>query len=133
MEFFELEATASTPVVDFKPTTGEMLIKGRAIPENSEEFWSPILTWFYAYATQPAQHTRFVFNMEYFNITSSKQILFILHKLQEMKDKGLSVSAEWHYQEGDLDMKEVGNDYSTVVNIPFKIIPATDERLAYAV
>ena len=36
MEDLSLEGTAKTPTVDFK-SAGELLIKGRSIPENSIE------------------------------------------------------------------------------------------------
>ena len=37
MEDLILEGTAKTPTIDFK-SSGELLIKGRSIPENSIEF-----------------------------------------------------------------------------------------------
>ena len=38
MEDLNLEGTAKTPTIDFK-SNGELLIKGRSIPENSIEFY----------------------------------------------------------------------------------------------
>ena len=129
MENFTLAGTSKTPFLNFNPISGVMEIKGRAIPQNAEEFWSPVLKWFYAYATKPSASTHFVFHFDFFNITSSKRVLFILHKMNEMFENGHNVSVEWRYTEGDNDMKEVGEDYSTMVNIPFKIVGLKDELL----
>ncbi|MBW7867907.1 MAG: DUF1987 domain-containing protein [Brumimicrobium sp.] len=119
MEILEKIATPNTPYVNFNPNIGRMLIKGRAIPENIEEFWSPIVKWFYAYSCAPVRKTRIIFHMEYFNNASSKQILFLLHKMNEMVENGYDVSIEWRYAEDDDEMKEAGFDFSCVVNVPF--------------
>tara|TARA_B100000508_G_C11465884_1_gene282574 strand:+ start:59484 stop:59882 length:399 start_codon:yes stop_codon:yes gene_type:complete len=132
MENLELKSTPRTPEILFNATTGEMIIRGRAIPLESEEFWAPVLKWFYAYATDPQQKTRFVFDMEYFNISSSKKILFLLHKLNDLLEVGFDVDIEWRYPKGDIEMKEAGSDFSCMVNIPIRFVE-TEESLATAV
>lgn len=132
MENLDLKATAKTPAVSFNAETGEMLIKGRAIPMESETFWAPVLKWFYAYATDPKPHTHFVFDMEYFNISSSKQILFLLHKLNDLVEVGFDVDIDWRFQKGDIEMKEAGSDFSCVVDVPIRLVE-TEPTLAEAV
>ncbi len=132
MENLELKATAKTPQVLFNAQTGVMIIKGRAIPLESEDFWGPVLKWFYAYATDPLKKTKFVFDMEYFNISSSKQILFLLHKLNDMMEVGFDLDIDWKYPKGDVEMREAGNDFSCMVNIPFNFIE-NEEYMAEAV
>ena len=122
MEQLEIKATAETPQINFDPQSGEMMIKGRAIPQDAEAFWAPVLKWFYAYAAAPQKHTSFVLDMEYFNISTSKQLLFFLHKLNELKEDGYNVSVIWKYTEGDIEMRESGNDYSCMVDIPFQFV-----------
>lgn len=122
MDNFSLRATAKTPEIILNSITGEMRICGRSIPENSDEFWNPILQWFYAYASKPRPVTRLVINLEYFNITSSKRVLFLLYKMNEMSDSGHTVSVDWIYNEEDEDMLEAGKDFSSLVNIPFNLV-----------
>lgn len=120
MEKLELQATAKTPYVLLNNETGEMIIQGRSIPDNADEFWQPILQWFYAYSTQPKDLTVFIFDMEYFNISSSKPILFLLHKMNDLMEQDEDVKIQWRYPKGDEDMLETGNDYSCMVKIPFE-------------
>lgn len=122
MDNFSLNATAKTPEIMLNSHTGEMRISGRSIPENADEFWSPILQWFYAYAAQPNSTTHLVINLEYFNITSSKKILYLLHKMSEMYKNGHTVLVDWIYPDDDEDMFEAGKDFSSLVNIPFNIL-----------
>lgn len=120
MEKLELKATAKTPYILLDNDTGRMIIQGRSIPDNAEEFWQPILQWFYAYSSDPKDSTLFIFDMEYFNISSSKPILFLLHKMNDMMEEGNKVQIEWRYPKDDDEMLETGNDYSCMVKIPFE-------------
>lgn len=122
MEQLVVSPSVKTPLIDFNAQTGIMLIQGRSIPEDSEIFWEPVLKWFYAYAVRPAAQTSFIFDLEYFNISSSKRILFLLYKMAEMNEYNHDISVEWRCQDNDKDMREIGNDYACMVNIPFKIV-----------
>jgi len=129
MEKLVVTATVKTPLIDFDAQTGIMLIQGRSIPQDSETFWEPILKWFYAYAVQPAAETNFIFDLEYFNISSSKRILYLLYKMAEMHDAHFHISVEWRCQDSDIDMREVGNDYACMVNVPFAIVDTQPQQL----
>jgi hypothetical protein len=60
--------------------------------------------------------------MTYFNTASSKIILDILMKLEELHEDGNEVLIEWHYEEDDEDMQEAGEEYSEIVEVPFTFI-----------
>lgn len=119
MEVLERLATPNTPYVNFDAVHGQMIISGRTIPNPADEFWAPLLKWFYAYSTAPKRITKFIFDMEYFNNASSKKILFLLHKMNDLLENGFDISVEWRYSEDDPEMKEAGHDFSCVVNVPF--------------
>lgn len=119
MKSLIVNSTPDTPFIDFDAGKGRMLIQGRAIPQDAEEFWAPVLKWFYAYSATPNKKTNVVFNMEYYNISTSKQLLFILHQLNEIQEVGSAVEVEWKYAKEDLEMKEAGVDFSCMVDVPF--------------
>ena len=100
MEDLSLEGTAKTPTVDFK-SAGELLIKGRSIPENSIEFYKPIIEWISNYSENPKENTLVNIQLEYFNTSSSKCILDVFKKLESISDS--SVSVKWYYEEDDED------------------------------
>lgn len=126
------EETAQTPYISFDTLTGIMEIRGRSIPDNSDDFWVPILSWFESYLLDPCDHTTFKINLEYFNITSSKRILFLLYKLNELSEAGNSVNVEWLYRDTDEDMYEVGQDYAYMVKVPFSFEAYHEFDLAIA-
>lgn len=129
MELYNIEATAKTPYVNLNPKTGEMVLQGRSIPGDVDQFWSPILSWFYAYSYAPAKHTQVTVHLEYFNITTSKRLMYLLNKMHEMHQAGHSIKIDWLYYKNDEDMKEVGMDYSSLTKIPFNLVPVEEEMV----
>jgi hypothetical protein len=114
-----LESTTHTPFIHFDDVSGVMEIKGRSIPDQPDDFWLPVLSWFESYLLDPQPKTLVRIDLEYFNISSSKRILFLLYKLNELVENGKEASVEWCYRKADEDMFEVGQDYAYMVKVPF--------------
>lgn len=129
MEQLLIEATPQTPYVSFNSQTGVMEISGRSIPENADDFWMPILNWFESYAMHPSENTVFRINLEYFNISSSKRILFLLYKLNGLSEYNCKAIVKWFYREDDEDMYEVGNDYAYMIKVPFEFIQIEEHEV----
>ena len=117
-----IEATTKTPEVNFDPEEQVFEIKGKSIPENAEEFYHPVLEWFDTYMNHPVKETILKIDLEYFNISSSKRLLFLLYKLNELHLNNHNVKIQWFYNEEDEDMFEVGQDYAFMVKVPFDFI-----------
>ena len=119
MEDLNLEGTAKTPTIDFK-SNGELLIKGRSIPENSIEFYKPIIDWISDYGNSPQSETAVNIQLEYFNTSSSKCILDVFKKLESLSDTAVKI--KWYYEEDDEDMLEAGEDYEAIIDLPFEMV-----------
>ena len=122
--------TDKTPSVTFDADSGVFEIKGRSIPKDAEEFYASTLDWLESYKLKPNEETVVSFNLEFFNISSSKRILFILYKLNEIVEAGHKVNVRWTTLENDDDMFEVGQDYAFMVNIPFEFIQTAKKEKA---
>ena len=119
MDDLKLEGSAKTPVVEFT-SNGELLLKGRSIPENSIEFYKPLIEWIDNYGQQVKDTTVLSVQLEYFNTSSSKCILDVFKKLETLS--GSEVSVKWYYEEDDEDMLEAGEDYEAIIDLPFEMI-----------
>ncbi|MBS3769493.1 MAG: DUF1987 domain-containing protein [Bacteroidales bacterium] len=126
MESLSIEGTNKTPSVKLDPVSGVIEIKGRSIPENSIEFYRPIVEWLDEYAKNPNKKTTVNVQLEYFNTSSSKCILDIFKKLESLKKSRNEVIINWYYEEDDEDMLESGEDYESIIRIPFKMIEIVD-------
>lgn len=119
MEDIRIQGTPKTPTVNFISSEGLLEIKGRSIPENSIEFYKPLIDWIESYAQQPNDSSNVNIQLEYFNTSSSKCILDLFKKLEAINK---SITINWYYEEDDEDMLEAGEDYEAIINIPFKMI-----------
>lgn len=126
MESISIEGTPKTPTVNFDASTGVIEIKGRSIPENSIEFYRPIVEWLEDYSKEPQSITTVNIQLEYFNTSSSKCILDVFKKLETIKKARNEVVINWYYEEDDEDMLEAGEDYESIIRIPFKMIEVVD-------
>jgi hypothetical protein len=133
LDTLKIEATSQTPEISFCIETGLMEIAGRSIPEEPDAFWIPVLNWFESYLLKPIESTVFRINLEYFNISSSKRILFLLYKLNELVKMGHEVRVEWLYKIDDEDMYEVGQDYAYMVKVPFIFKSYSDNEFSVAI
>ena len=122
MNVFQCKPTEISPLVYLNPENGELTIEGNAIPDDAEEFFTPILNWLDDYVKNTTVKTTLNLKLHYFNVSSSKRILFIFYKLNELVKKNRSVIVNWHYVEGEDEMFEVGQDFAFMVNIPFHFI-----------
>jgi len=126
MESISIEGTPKTPTVNFDAGTGLIEIKGRSIPENSIEFYRPLVEWLEEYSKEPQKLTTVNIQLEYFNTSSSKCILDVFKKLETIKKARNEVVINWYYEEDDEDMLEAGEDYESIIRIPFKMIEVVD-------
>lgn len=122
MEALKLEATEDTPRVILDKAKNTFTFEGRSLPEDVNSFFQPILDWFEDYRNTPNNDTIVNFKMDYFNTASSKKILDLLMKLEEINENGNEVKIKWYYQEDDEDMEEAGEEFGEMVDIPIELI-----------
>lgn len=116
-----IKSTSVTPAVLFKEKESVLMMKGRSSPSGALEFYEPIITKIKSF-TSPQKRIRAVFKMEYFNTSSSKCLFNLLRELSRKASTGNKVSIEWHHDEYDEDMREVGEDFSDALGLQFKYV-----------
>lgn len=116
MDALKIKGTDDTPEVLLDKSKGVFQISGRSLPEDSVEFFDPVLNWIESYKKDPNPTTAFVFKMEYANTASSKLIQTIISELESIK----GIKIEWYFREDDEDMKDAGYELSELVKIPFE-------------
>jgi hypothetical protein len=120
MQILSIEKSEDTPKIMLNKEKGIFEISGRSIPEDATAFYKPILEWIEEYKKSPNATTNFTFKFEYLNTSSSKLIQEILSAIEG--EEGVTVI--WYYKTGDDDMKEVGEDFSSLASgVPFEFKP----------
>lgn len=118
MEIISLEGSEDTPRVILDSKNGIYEISGRSLPEDTAEFYQPVLDWLTEYSENANASTEFIFKLEYFNTASSKLILDILSALEDIEGTKIL----WYFHEDDEDMEEAGEEFSELVDVPFEFL-----------
>jgi hypothetical protein len=121
METLAIKPTADTPRVLFE-RTGILQMQGRSLPENPNIFYRPLLEWA---ANCDIETVEFNFQLEYFNTASSK-LVFELLKAFKQNTTIKNLLVKWHYEEGDDDSLETGQQYNNLLKIPFEFIEVAE-------
>ena len=122
MEPIIVSATEDTPGIRLDAANDIFEISGRSLPEDVVKFYKPILDWLDEYAQSPNEKTVFYFKLSYFNTASSKIILDILMKLEGIHDNGKDITVKWHFSTDDEDMKDAGDEYAEIVDVPIDLV-----------
>jgi len=117
-----IEGTEDTPIINLDPESKVFEISGRSLPENVVAFYQPVLDWLDELESNPIGDMDFAFKLEYFNTASSKLILDILLKLDDIYNEGNPIKIKWYFLELDSDLEEAGEEYSELVDVPFELI-----------
>jgi len=125
MNNIDIKGTLETPTISLDVSNGNLLIEGRSIIEDPNPFYEPLINELTKLNKAPLSKFEIDFKLEYFNTSSSKSILHVLKLLQSTNSTNKEIIINWHYDEGDDDILEIGEDFSHIINFPFnlKVIP----------
>lgn len=92
------------------------------MPANIFEFYHPLIDWIKDYCKNPNKETHLELKFDYLNSSSTKMILNLISSLEIITRNGGKVTVIWHYDSGDIEMKEMGEEFAANCNLSFSII-----------
>ena len=132
MKGLNIPAKEKSPKVTFDPEQKIFEMEGNSRPENVRDFYYPIIDTLRKYfeniidkseyETFNENHFKFNFKLDYFNSASAKFISDILVIIKDFREQKLEIKVNWYFEDGDDDMKEVGEDFSDMISMPFNFI-----------
>jgi hypothetical protein len=115
MNALSLKETQYTPKVVLNKADGIFMIGGRSLPEDADEFYAPLVTWFNEYFKNPNPDTVLSLQFQYFNSATAKIVYSLMHTMQSIA----GASIEWCYHEDDEDILEAGQEFESELSVPF--------------
>jgi len=106
-----IQKTSSTPIVRFIEENKILEIIGDSYPENSFEFYKPVIEWIKEY-TMGDNGLTLIVNLVYFNSSTSKVLYDLFDLFNDLKSDNKNVSIEWHYHEDNELSLEAGEEYA---------------------
>ena len=114
-----ISGTDQTPTVDLHKQNNIFSLEGRSLTDDADTFYRPVIEWMNLYLANPNPATCFTFKFDYINTPSSKMVFDILTLLGQIK----GASAIWYFREGEEGIREIGEEFSELVQFPFKERP----------
>ena len=111
MENLSIATTQYTPEISLNAENGVISMVGKSYPENTFEFYKPVMDWLENYFDGNAKD-KTVVNMEiiYFNSSSSK-LFFDFFDLLEENHEGNTLEINWIYDPENESAQEAGEDF----------------------
>ncbi len=110
MNMLQKEATRYTPSILMDESQGLIEIRGKSYPENSFEFYQPVMEWLENYLKSPQPKTTMNMEIIYFNSSSSKLFFDLFDLLEESKDH-TDITINWIYDAENESALEAGEEF----------------------
>ena len=125
-----IEETPKSPFVFINSESGKILFKGYGIPENSNEFFKPIFNFIesnFKNTKDIEGHFIFLYN----NSSFDKELVFLYLRLNNLFKNGVNVECFWYYEKDDEDMLEAGEDWISILRMPFNLVEVEDLKVFF--
>ena len=109
MENLNIEETKYTPKIELD-TMGTISLVGKSYPENTFEFYAPMMRWVEDYFKEATGKTTVNIEITYFNSSRSK-LFFDFFDLLEDNNAAHKIEINWIYDEENESAEEAGEDF----------------------
>jgi len=119
---FYIAATEDQPEITLDMEGNIFEIRGRSLPENVIDLFSPVFGWLKEYFNNPLQETVFSIKLEYYNSATEKKLADLLKFFETQTAKGSKLKVLWYYEKNDFTMQAKGKDLLSIFDIQYEII-----------
>lgn len=121
MKRLEIAASNNTPHIILDEDANTFLIEGKSFPEDSKEFYRPVLEWMDEFkAANSTKAIKISFNLFYLSSSSIISVKQFLMKVVDLNNAGGKASIVWSFDEDDDDIKKTGEDYQKLTKLNFE-------------
>ncbi|MDD5286575.1 MAG: DUF1987 domain-containing protein [Desulfuromonadaceae bacterium] len=121
MDILDIQQTASTPSIRFDPATNTLRLVGESYPENSFDFYAPVISWLTASLQQLSELTLDI-AITYMNSSSTKCTLDLMDIMEEAYARGVRTAIVWRYDCENPRSYDLAEDFREEVSFPFDIV-----------
>src|SRR5688572_6726052 len=119
MSDLDISATQSTPAVVADAALGRLEMRGDSYPENSFEFFAPIVSWIEEFLEASQAPLHLELRLLYLNTSSVKVMMDIFDLLEDAYGEGRDVKVNWVYDRGNERIAELAEEFKEDCSFPF--------------
>jgi hypothetical protein len=121
MNELRIDATQSTPAIVADWVNGRLKMRGDSYPENSFDFFEPIIGWVKKFLAESDKPFRVELRLVYLNTSSVKAMMDIFDMLEEAHGGGREVAVVWYYDGDNERIAELAEEFKEDCTFPFEI------------
>ena len=122
MKDLNVSGTQSSPSVLADFAAGQLEMRGDSYPENSFEFFAPIIRWVEDFLVDTDKPLRLELHLLYLNTSSVKAMMDIFDLLEEAHKKGRQVGVRWYYDDENDRIAELAEEFKEDCTFAFEIV-----------
>ncbi|MBV9470427.1 MAG: biofilm regulation phosphoprotein SiaC [Abitibacteriaceae bacterium] len=122
MNDLNIIATQATPSIITDAAAGTVEMRGDSYPENSFEFFTPILEWVKQHLAAADAKLHMNLYLLYLNTSSVKAMMDIFDMLEAAHGLGQDVSVSWYYDAENERISELAEEFKEDCTFPFNIV-----------
>ncbi len=126
MNALNIQGSQSTPTIVGAWEEGRLFMQGDSYPENSFEFFGPVIDWIESYLKETTAPIQLELRLVYMNTSSVKAMMDIFDLLEDAHCKGRSVHVRWYYDPQNERVLAAADEFRDDCSFPFQI--AADDR-----
>ncbi|MDD3482866.1 biofilm regulation phosphoprotein SiaC [Azovibrio restrictus] len=123
MNDLNIQGSQSTPHINSDSGQGLLSMQGDSYPENSFEFFGPVIAWIETYLRDSQAPLRLELRLVYMNTSSVKAMMDIFDLLEEAHGQGRQVSVDWFYDPRNERVLDLADEFREDCTFPFLIAP----------
>ena len=116
-----IAGSQSTPNIAGDWTQGLLQMQGDSYPENSFEFFGPLIDWLERFLKTSTAPLRLELRLVYMNTSSVKAMMDIFDLLEEAHVQGRQVCVDWYYDPRNERVVSLADEFREDCSFPFQI------------
>lgn len=121
MEHLIRSAGSASPAIDFDPQNGLLRMRGESYPENTFEFFKPIIAWLREFLATDAPTVTMELDVSYLNTGSIKCLMDMFELLDGHHQSGRNARIVWRYHANNPRALETAEEFAEDLTLPFDI------------
>jgi hypothetical protein len=123
VDSLHIEGTEETPMISFDVSSGDFIMEGRSLPEDAYSFFKPVIEWINEFIETDHSQVDMKIHLDYFNSSSGRYLMELLAMIEKGCELGEGFSITWISEKDDELMIEKGEEFQSLLNLPFQIQP----------
>ena len=121
MEHLIRDAGKASPAIDFDPVSGVLSMRGESYPENTFEFFRPVMAWLRDYLAEATAPVSMELELSYLNTGSIKCLMDMFDLLDAHHQEGKAARIVWRYHANNPRALETAEEFAEDLSLPFHI------------